>query len=136
MIRWLKKHFNRDMIRPLIYTVFTRGILALLAAQLVHYFAPPSWPLTLFANASLALGLLFLLGAVLAWLRADGLKIPHLKLPRIKRKDPVFMTGDIADHIDDEITCFDDLDAEEQNVCVLLADLILAAVCLVLAAVL
>ena len=136
MTRWLKKHFNRDMIRPLIYTVFTRGILALLAAQLVHYFAPPSWPLTLFANASLALGLLFLLGAVLAWLRADGLKIPHLKLPRIKRKDPVFMTGDIADHIDDEITRFDDLDAEEQNVCVLLADLILAAVCLVLAAVL
>jgi hypothetical protein len=124
------------MIRPLIYTVFTRGILALLAAQLVHYFALPSWPLTLFANASLALGLLFLLGAVLAWLRADGLKIPHLKLPRIKRKDPVFMTGDIADHIDDEITRFDDLDAEEQNVCVLLADLILAAVCLVLAAVL
>lgn len=135
MTRWLKKHFDRDMVRPLIYTVFTRGILALLAAQLVHYFAPPSWPLARFANASLALGLLFLLGAVLAWLRADGLKIPHLKLPRIKRKDPAFMAGDIADHIDDEITRFDDLDAEEQDACVLLADLILAAVCLVLAAV-
>ena len=128
MISWLKKHFYGEMVRPLIYTVFTRGVLALLAAQLVHYFAPGSWPLALFANASLALGLLFLLGAVLAWLRLDGLKIPRLKLPRIKRKDPAFMAGDIADHMDDEITRFDDLDEEEQNVCVLLADLILAAV--------
>ena len=136
MIRWLKKHFYGEMIRPLIYTVFTRGILALSAAQLVHYFAPQSWPLTLFSNASLALGILFLLGAVLAWLRVDGLKIPHLKLPRLKRKDPAFTAGDIADHIDDEITRFDDLDAEEQNACVLLADLILAAGCLILAAIL
>ena len=30
-MRWLKKHFSRDMVRPLIYKVFTRGILALLA---------------------------------------------------------------------------------------------------------
>lgn len=136
MIRWLRKHFEREMVRPLIYTVFTRGILALLAAQLIHWLAPPSWPLVMFSNASLALGLLFLLGALLAWLRADGLKIPHFKLPRFKRKDPVFAAGDIADHIDDEITRFDDLDKDEQNVCVLLADLILAAVCLILAAVL
>ena len=35
-----------------------------------------------------------------------------------------------------EVTHFDDLDAEEQNACVLLDDLILAAVCLVLAAIL
>ena len=135
LIRWIKQYFYRELVRPLVYTVFTRGILALLAAQLIHYFAPPSWPLAMFSNAALALGILFLLGAVLAWFRADGLKIPQLKLPRFKRKDPAFMAGDIADHIDDEITRFDDLDAEEQNVCVLLADLILAVVCLALAAV-
>ena len=123
------------MIRPLIYTVFTRGILALLAAQLVHFFVPPSWPLAMFSNLALALGFLFLTGAVLAWLRMDGVKIPRLKLPRMKRKDPPFLAGNMADHIDDEIVSFDDLDAEEQNVCVLLADAFLAVLCGILAAI-
>lgn len=136
MFRRLKKLITRDIVRPLLYKVFTRAILALFAAELVHFFAPSEWPLAGFANLSLILGGLFLLGAVLAWLRFDGLKIPQLKLPRIKRKDPPFLTGDMADHIDDDIVKFDDLDPDEQNVCVLLTDLFLAAVCLLLAAVL
>ena len=135
MKRWLKKHFDREMIRPLIYLVFTRGILALLAAQLVHFFAPKEWPLSMFSNLALALGVLFLLGAALARLRMDGVKIPRVKLPRYKRKDPAFMAGDIADHIDDEVIRFDDLDDEEKDVCILLGDLVLALACLVLAAV-
>ena len=135
MKRWLKEHVDREMIRPLVYLVFTRGVLALLAAQLVHYFAPKEWPLSMFSNLALALGMLFLLGAALARLRMDGMKIPRVKLPRYKRKDPAFMAGDIADHIDDEITRFDDLDDEEKDVCILLADLVLAVACLVLVAV-
>ena len=79
---------------------------------------------------------LFFLGAAVAWLRLDGLNIPQLKLPRIKRKDPAFLTGDMADHIDDDIVKFDDLDREEQDVCVLLTDLFLAVVCLALALIL
>ena len=116
--------------------VFSRGILALFAAQLVHFFAPASWPLTRFNNLAAALGVLFVLFAVLAWLRYDGLKIPHAKLPRMKRKDPPFLTNDIADHLDDDIILFDDLEKEEQDVCVLLADVLLALVCFALAAVL
>ena len=122
------------MIRPLIYKFFTRGILALFAAQLVHFFAPADSGLASFSSLSLALGLLFLLFSFLAWLRLDGLKIPMLKLPRMKRKDPPFLAGNMADHMDDEIVSFDDLDPEEQSLCVLLADAVLAAVCLVLAA--
>ena len=79
------------------------------------------------------LGILFLLGSVIAWLRFDGMKIPQFNLPRIKRTDPAFLTSDMADHIDDDIVKFDDLDKEEQDVCVLLTDLLLAAVCLLLA---
>ena len=133
MIHWLKEHVTRDMIRPLIYKVFTRGVLALFAAELVHFFAPARWPLARFSNLALVLAGLFLLGSALAWLRLDGLNIPQLKLPRIKRKDPAFLTGDMADHIDDDIVKFEDLDEEEQNVCVLLTDILLAAVCLALA---
>ena len=133
MIHWLKEHVTRDMIRPLIYKVFTRGVLALFAAQLIHFFAPETWPMARFSNLSLILGGLFLLGAAVAWLRLDGLNIPQFKLPRVKRTDPAFLTGDMADHIDDDIVKFDDLDKEEQDVCVLLTDLILAAVCLAFA---
>ena len=133
MIRWLKTHVNRDMIRPLIYKVFTRGVLALFAAQLIHFFAPETWPMARFSNLSLILGGLFLLGAAVAWLRLDGLNIPQFKLPRVKRTDPAFLTGDMADHIDDDIVKFDDLDKEEQDVCVLLTDFFLAAVCLAFA---
>ena len=136
MIRWLKAHVTRDMIRPLIYKVFTRGVLALFAAELFHFFAPANWPLARFSNLTLVLGGLFLLGVAVAWLRLDGLNIPQLKLPRMKRKDPAFLTGDMADHIDDDIVKFDDLGGEEQSVCVLLTDLILAVVCLALAALL
>ena len=136
MIRWLKTHVTRDMIRPLIYKVFTRAVLALFAAELVHFFAPAHWALAQFSNLALILAGLFLLGAVIAYLRLDGMNIPQMKLPRAKRRDPAFLRGDIADHIDDDIVKFEDLDKEEQDVCVLLTDLILAPVCLLLALVL
>ena len=134
MFRRIRKCWSRDLVRPLIYKIFTRGVLALFTAQLVHFFAPAASGFASFSNLSLGLALLFVLFTVLAWLRADGLKIPQLKLPRVKRKDPPFLTGNMADHIDDEIVSFDDLDTEEQNICVLLADAFLAVVCLVLAA--
>ncbi len=134
MIRWLKTHVTRDMIRPLIYKVFTRGVLSLFAAQLIHFFAPAHWPMAQFFNLALILAGLFFLGSFVAWLRLDGLNIPQLKLPRMKRKDPPFLTGDIADHLDDDIVKFDDLDKEEQDACVLLADLMLAVVCMAFAA--
>ena len=133
MIRWLKTHVTREVVRPLIYKVFTRGVLARFAAQLVRFFAPAHWAIAQSSNQALILAVLFLLGAVIAWLRLDGMYIPQFKLPRWKRTDPAFLTGDMADHIDDDIVKFDDLDKEEQNVCVLLTDLILAVVCLVLA---
>ena len=53
----------------------------------------------------------------------------------MKRKDPPFLAGSMADHIDDDIVSFDDLDREEQDACVLLADIVLAVLCLVLAAI-
>jgi hypothetical protein len=41
----------------------------------------------------------------------------------------------MADHVDDEIVSFEDLDPAEQNVCVLIADAVLAVLCLLLAAI-
>ena len=120
------------MTRPLIYKIFTRGILALLAAQLAHHFLPDDWPMRRFGNLSLLLGGLFALCSLLAWLRIDGLAIPQMKLPRMKRKDPGFLKSDLADHLDEEPILFDDLGPEEQNTCVFLADLALTAGCLII----
>lgn len=130
-MKWLKEHWNADMIRPFLYTVFSRGVLALFAAQLAHFFAPGQ-AMTSFSNLSFLLAALFALGAVAAWLRMDGLNIPHVKLPRMKRKEPAFLQSDIADHIDDDIIRFEDLDKQDQDVCVFLCDVLLAAVCLLL----
>ena len=131
MKKWINR-FHRDLLRPLIYKIFTRGILSLFAAQLVHFFVPAGWPFSRFSNLALLLGGLFLLFTVLAWLRMDGLNLPQLKLPRMKRKDPPFLTGDLADHLDDDLVSFDDLDAEDQAFCVFLADALLALLCLAL----
>ena len=132
MLKRIREALSRELIRPLIYKIFTRGILALFAARLVHFFLPHSWPITIFTNQSLLLAAIFLIFAVLAGLRLDGMRIPQLRLPRIKRKDPSFLTGDLADHLDEDLVTFDELDEEEQNVCVLLADLILSLICFLL----
>ena len=47
----------------------------------------------------------------------------------------IVLAGSMADHVDDEIVSFDDLDPDEQNVCVLMANAVLAVLCLLLAAV-
>ena len=135
MVRRIKEIFSREMVRPLIYQISTRGVLALFVAQLAHFFAPAASGFSSFSNLSLGLGLLFVLFAFLAWLRTDGIRIPQLKLPRMKKKDPPFLARDMADHIDDDIVSFDDLDQEEQDLCVFLADCFLAAVCLILTAI-
>ncbi len=135
MIRRIRQLFSRHLVRPLIYKIFTRGILALFVAQLIHFFAPAGSGFFSFSNLSLGLGFLFLLLTFLVWLRLDGMKIPQLKLPRMKRKDPPFLAGSMADHVDDEIVSFEDLDPDEQNVCVLIADAVLAVLCLLLAAI-
>ena len=135
MIRRIRQLFSRHLVRPLIYKIFTRGILALFAAQLIHFFAPAGSGFFSFSNLSLGLGFLFLLLTFLVWLRLDGMKLPQLKLPRMKRKDPPFLAGSMADHVDDEIVSFEDLDPDEQNVCVLIADAVLAVLCLLLAAI-
>ncbi len=132
MASWFSKHFHREMLRPFCYKLFTRGVLTLSAVQLLHFFLPESWPLRRFSSLSLVAGAVLLLFTLFSWLRITGLRIPQLRLPRFRRKDPAFLTNDLADHIDDDIVAFDDLDPEDQNWCVLAADAVLATICLVL----
>ena len=135
MASWFRKRVQPHMIRPLIYKIFTRGILSLFFLQLWRFFVPGAASAG-YANQCAVFCAVFALFSVLAWMRMDGLKIPQVKLPRGQRKDPPFLTGDMADHLDEKPILFDDLEKEEQDVCVLLADLFLALVYLICAIVL
>ena len=124
MRKWLQQHFHRAMIRPTLYRIFTRFMLALLAAMLWNEFVNRSGLLSLRGHAFLFLGILF---AALAWmnyLRLDGLRAPQIdrRLFDWKRK-PVRFYGDMADHVDEDVTPFEELDEDEQTLCRLLANL-------------
>ena len=129
MKKW-KETMQPYMIRPAVYMTFTRLVLIVTAILLIDFFVSDRdlrQPL---------FGLGFLLCAVLAWiayLRMDGIHLPKLLMLRINpRKKPSRMTGDMIDYVDEQpMVAFEDLDDEEKDLCILIADLVCALVCLV-----
>lgn len=130
-----KLRFSRDCIRPLIYQIFTRTLVELFLVLLWAHLAGTAGGRRSAAFAVMAA--LNLLMALAAWLRLDGLKLLRLdrRLFR-RRKKPAFWYGDIADHIDDDLPSFEELDEPEQDSCLFAANLAAAAVMMVLALVL
>ena len=128
----IKDIWSRDMTRPVVYKTFTRAVLTLLVIKLAQFFMGKNAPKT--ANLCAVLGLVFVLGCFLAYLRLDGVNIPQLKLPRMKKKDPPFIEKDMIDDVDAPITTFDDLDKDEQALAVLITDAVIAVVLLILSA--
>ena len=122
----------RGFIRPIIYKIFTRLIYGLTAVLLADFFIKESLrniKSTGFALVAILCGL----GAWLSYLKMDGMKLPKKPdwhLP--KRRHPIISYGDIDDHIDEIPNNYDDLEPEEQGVCMLIADIILAAIFAVL----
>lgn len=126
----LKNIFQRYMIRPTVYKIFSRFILALTAALLWDRFLNASGR-SLYAWAFVFLGVFFLTAGWLAYLRLDGVKMPQINMPKIKKK-PMRTYGDMIDHTDEDVISFDDLEPEERDMCVLIADVILGVVFFVL----
>ena len=111
------------MIRPLIYKFFTRSVLTVFAVLVVDHFVPKVSPRFTKANLFLFAALLWLVGAWISYLRLHGFRFPRFDIQRLRRKDPLRSFGDIADHIDDPIVTYEDLDDQEKDVCTLLCDL-------------
>ena len=126
----LKSIFQRYMIRPTVYKVFSRFILSLTASLLWDRFLNPTGR-SLYAWAFVFFGVFFLAAGWLAYLRLDGVRMPHITLPKLNKK-PMRTYGDMIDHTDEAIISFDDLEPEERDLCVLIADVILGAVFLLL----
>ena len=76
------------------------------------------------------LGILFAALAWIAYLRLDGVRLPKLMMKRVSiRKKPARGAGDMIDYVDEQppIT-FEELEADEKDVCILWADLACFAV--------
>ena len=124
MKTWFRRHFRRDMLRPTLYRGFSRLMLALLAALLWNEFVNRSGLLSLQGHAFLFLGIFFIAMAWMSYLRLDGLRVPQIdrRLFDWKRK-PMRSYGDIADHVDEDVVQYEDLEEDEQTMCRLLANL-------------
>ena len=136
MFRRYREIWSADLVRPLVHRTFTRLVwglfLSLMAAFLISRGGGRDFRSSLMGlNA-----LLFLAGAWMSHLQLDGVRIPRLDWlrARIDRKRPARGRGDMIDFVDTEIQDYESLDAEERYLVLMLADLICAAVFLVLAA--
>lgn len=127
-----KIQLEKHMIRPFIYMTFTRFILALTAALLVeHFINDPLRDISAFAFVFF--GIFFAVLAWIAYLRLDGIKLPKFMMKRVNlSKKPAIKYGDMIDYTDEEIVSFEDLEDEEKDVCILLADVICAALFLLI----
>lgn len=133
----MKKLFiclRRSSVRPLIYMTCNRFVislaLSLLADRLIRH--SPSLPFLSYLFTFLCV--LFGLLAWIAYLRFDGIRLPKPFMKRFHfKKKPMRTYGDIADHTDDPITTFDDLEDDEKDACCFTADIICCAAYLLLA---
>lgn len=122
----LKKRFRREMIRPIIYQVFTRAAVTLTAILAAREFSPDDRPVLPWG--CMAASGVYLLLAWIAWLRLDGARIPALdhRLFRFRRRKDPFAEAGMADHIEDAPVSFEELEPEDRDACLLAADLIVA----------
>ena len=133
MLRWLKTHVTREMIRPIVYRTSSRFLYSLIPVLLWYRFINTADALHASQNGlSTAFALMtavFLACAWLAWLRIDGLRIPALPAKLFRRKQkPDVLCADMIDHVDEPILQFEDLEEDEQNIALLVVN----AVCAVL----
>ena len=83
-------------------------------------------------------GILCLVGAWLSYLQLDGLRLPRLDQFRtlLDRKRPKRQSGDMIDFVDEEMQSYEALSDEERYLVLFLADLIIAIIFLIAAALL
>ena len=120
--------FEKYMIRPVIYQVFTRFLTGLCIALLWNRFIAPR-----VAAANLSWGCEFgiVFFAAMAWfayLRLDGVSVPKFDRKLFRRKKrPERAFGDMIDYVDEPVVSFEELSDEEKDLTLLISNLITMA---------
>lgn len=130
-LNWFRKNVNRRTARAIVYKALSRFAYVLAAALLFDRLISrtPVGLSTAFALAAAG----FFLAAWMAHLRSDGVRIPRLPAKKLRLKDkPEITFGDMIDHVDDKIVTFEDLESEEQDGCLIVADVVCAVAFVIL----
>lgn len=117
--------FEKYMIRPIFYQVFTRVLISLCLALLWNRFMSAVAPRTGRGVVFLVLALFYALLAWFAYLRMDGINMPKFDRKLFRRKkNPERAFGDMIDYVDEPIVSFDALDDSQKNLALLISNLI------------
>ena len=125
----LREKWRNALLRPAIYAFSVRFLAALAVILVVNYLVGKNTPRFL-GLAFLLLALLFVALAWIANLRMDGVTLPKPLMTRVNlRKKPKRQYGDMIDYIDEKPgPTFEELEDQEKDLCLLLAD---AACCVI-----
>lgn len=125
----LREKWRNALLRPAVYAFSVRFLAALAVILVVNYLVGKNTPRFL-GLAFLLLALLFVALAWIAYLRMDGVTLPKPLMTRVNlRKKPKRQYGDMIDYIDEKPgPTFEELEDQEKDLCLLLAD---AACCVI-----
>ncbi|MBR6299607.1 MAG: hypothetical protein IKR36_01770 [Clostridia bacterium] len=125
----LREKWRNALLRPAIYAFSVRFLAALAVILVVNYLVGKNTPRFL-GLSFLLLALLFVALAWIAYLRMDGVTLPKPLMTRVNlRKKPKRQYGDMIDYIDEKPgPTFEELEDQEKDLCLLLAD---AACCVI-----
>lgn len=129
-----KEIYEPYILRPVIYMTFTRFVLALFITLLADFFISGNSNDSIKEILFIICAFLFLILAVIAWLRLDGMHLPQFMMMRVNpAKKPSRMYGDMIDYIDERPGInFNELDDSEKDLCILIANIFCFLVFLVL----
>ena len=138
MLKRIRSIWSQDLIRPLLHRAFTRLVWGLFFAFFLAFMIKRWGGGDLRSPLLLLWGILCLVGAWLSYLQLDGLRLPRLDQFRtlLDRKRPKRQSGDMIDFVDEEMQSYEALSDEERYLVLFLADLIIAIIFLIAAALL
>ncbi len=125
----MREKWRNALLRPAIYAFSVRFLAALAVILVVNHIIGKNTPRFL-GLAFLLLALLFVALAWIAYLRMDGVTLSKPLMTRVNlRKKPKRQYGDMIDYIDEKPgPTFEELEDQEKDLCLLLAD---AACCVI-----
>jgi len=120
----IRSIFAPYMVRPTIYMCVSRSSLALVLLLLWNRFVNDG-TYGVVRDGCSVVGLFMIVISWFSWLKLDGMSRPDFSFMNFtKKRKRFFGRADLVDFVDEHVVSFDELEDDEQTVCVLLADLI------------
>ena len=126
---WIRKHYKKYMISPVITLTVVRVVIAVTAALLWHRFINRDG-LRGLDQATGIFGLFLLALAWFSYLGTDGVDGPagmwraHRKQREKKKEAGRSAGGDMSDYVDEEVVSYSELEEHEKKYCRLAANIL------------